>query len=436
MRRSRTFAYLTLICLAAAHTPLAAEEADPPPAVDERIEAEVAALLQDPRMQAGLRHIVDLEDENLADLVELTEIPAPPFKEQARGARFAELLREAGLTKVSIDAVGNVIGRRPGRPGNRTVAYSAHLDTVFPEGTDVTVRVDGSRYSAPGVGDNSRGLVTVLGVLRAMQHARIQTRADVLFIGNVGEEGLGDLRGMKYLFSEDGPGIDTLIAVDGGRSDRIVFAGIGSHRYRVIFRGPGGHSWGAFGTANPLHALGRAIAVFVDEAAEVTADGEKSSYNIGRAGGGTSVNAVPFEAWAEIDIRSGDRAKIEDIERLLMRAVDRALVAENAARTEGEALTVEVLRVGSRPAAKGDPEITVVQRAVAATRAFGIEPRLRSSSTDANLPLSLGIPAVAMSRGGISGNSHAPTEWWENVDGHVAIQIGLLTLVAEAGLAR
>jgi len=174
----------------------------------------------------------------------------------------------------------------------------------------------------------------------------------------------------------------------------------------------------------------------VDEAAEVTADGEKSSYNVGRAGGGPSVNAVPFEAWAEIDIRSGDPARIEEIDRILQQAVDRALHAENEARTEGDPLTVEVLRVGTRPAAKGDPESTVVQRAVAATRAFGIEPRLRSSSTDANLPLSRGIPAVTMSRGGVSGDAHAPTEWWENVDGHVAIQIGLLTLVAEAGLAR
>ncbi len=427
----------TLIWFALSFCPLpAAGEVDLVPQVDERIEAEIAMLRQDPRLQAAFEDIVDGDARALADLVDLTEIPAPPFHEQARAARFAELLVEAGLVDVSIDAAGNVIGRRPGRTGQRTVAYSAHLDTVFPEGTDVTVHVDGSRYTAPGVGDNSRGLVTVLGVLRAMQQAGIETEADVLFIGNVGEEGLGDLRGVKYLFRENGPGIDTLIAVDGGRSDRIVFAGVGSRRYRVIFRGPGGHSWGAFGTANPLHALGRTIALFVDEAAAVTAQGEKSSYNVGRAGGGTSVNAIPFEAWAEVDIRSADPEKIEEIDRIFHLAVNRSLAAENSARSEGEALTVEVLRVGTRPAAKGDPDSTVVQRAAAATRAFGIEPRLRWSSTDANLPLSRGIPAVTMSRGGISGDSHAPTEWWENVDGHVAIQIGLLTLVAEAGLAR
>ena len=188
----------------------------------------------------------------------------------------------------------------------------------------MTVRVDGARLHAPGVGDNSRGLVTVLSVLRAMQHAGIETDADVLFIGNVGEEGLGDLRGMKHLFRDGGPRIDTLIAVDGGRSDRIVFGGVGSHRYRVVFRGPGGHSWGAFGTANPLHALGRAISLFVEEAAAVTAEGEKSSFNIGRAGGGTSVNSVPFEAWAEVDIRSGDPAKIAEIDSIFQSAVSRA----------------------------------------------------------------------------------------------------------------
>ncbi|HEY5646713.1 MAG TPA: M20/M25/M40 family metallo-hydrolase [Pseudomonadales bacterium] len=426
-----------LLCLAAACCALArAGEVDVIPAPDPQADAEVTAVLASERVRAGLEHIVELEERSLADLIELTEIPAPPFGERNRAERFAQLLVEAGLAEVAIDEVGNVIGRRPGRSGERTVAYSAHLDTVFPEGTDVTVRVDGARLHAPGVGDNSRGLVTVLAVLRAMEHAGIETDADVLFIGNVGEEGLGDLRGMKHLFRDGGPRIDTLIAVDGGRSDRIVFGGVGSHRYRVVVRGPGGHSWGAFGTANPLHALGRAISLFVEEAAVVTAEGDKSSFNIGRVGGGTSVNSVPFEAWAEVDIRSGDPAKIAEIDSIFHSAVSRALEAENSLRSEGDALTAEVVSVGRRPAADGDPDVRVVRLAVAATRAFGVDPRLRLSSTDANLPLSRGIPAVTLSRGGVSGNSHAPTEWWENVDGHVAMQIGLLTVIAEAGLVR
>jgi acetylornithine deacetylase/succinyl-diaminopimelate desuccinylase-like protein len=397
--------------------------------------AEVEAIRADSDVKAAMQHIVAIEPQSRRDLIELTEIPAPPFEEQARGARFAEMLREAGLTDVTIDDVGNVIGKRPGRTGKRVVGYSAHLDTVFPAGTDVTVRYDDEKMFAPGIGDNTRGLVTILGVLRAMQHEGIETDADVWFIGNVGEEGLGDLRGVKHLFRDGAPKIDTLIAVDGGESERIVFGGVGSHRYRVTFRGPGGHSWGAFGLANPHHALGRAIAIFDENAPSVTSVGEKTSYNVGRIGGGTSINSIPFESWAEIDMRSGSQAKLDDVDAILRAAVEQALQEENAGRLDGPELTVDVERVGTRPAAQGDSSSPVVQRAMAATTAFGIQPMLRISSTDANLPISKGIPAVTMSRGGVSGGAHSPDEWWQNVDGHIGIQIGLITLLAEAGLA-
>ena len=397
--------------------------------------AEIEAIQSDSDVRAAMAHIVAIEPQSRRDLIELTEIPAPPFEEQARAERFAEMLREAGLTDVVIDDVGNAIGRRPGRTGERVVGYSAHLDTVFPADTDVTVRFDDEKMYAPGIGDNTRGLVTVLGVLRAMQHAGIETEADVLFIGNVGEEGLGDLRGVKHLFRDGAPRIDTLIAVDGGESERIVFGGVGSHRYRVTFRGPGGHSWGAFGLANPHHALGRAIQIFDENAPAVTSVGEKTSYNVGRIGGGTSINSIPFESWAEIDMRSGSQDKLDDVDAILQAAVEQALQEENAGRLDGPELTVDVDRVGTRPAAKGDTSSPVVQRAMAATVAFGVQPSLRISSTDANLPISKGIPAVTMSRGGVSGGSHSPDEWWQNVDGHIGIQIGLLTLLAEAGLS-
>ena len=404
--------------------------------IDDRYFEEIAAIRTDPAVQQAMRHILALERRHRDELIELTEIPAPPFKEQARAARFAEMLREAGLTDVVIDEVGNVVGRRPGTGGTRVVGYSAHLDTVFPEETDVTVRFDDDKMYAPGIGDNTRGLIVVLAVLRAMQHAGIATNADILFIGNVGEEGLGDLRGVKHLFRDGADRIDTLIAVDGGNSERIVYGGVGSHRYKVTFRGPGGHSWGAFGTANPHHAMGRAIALFDQNAPSITSEGEKSSYNIGRVGGGTSINSVPFESWAEIDIRSGDQAKIDAIDTLLKAAVEQALQEENAGRTFNDALTVEIERVGTRPAAKGDASAPVVQRAMAATRAFGFSPRLGISSTDANLPISKGIPAITMSRGGESYNSHSPDEAWSNVAGHLGIQIGLVTLLAEAGLSK
>ena len=414
----------------------ASGQSEEPPAVQDQYTEEIAALMIDARVRAGMQHIVAIEPRSRRDLIELTEIPAPPFAEQARAERFADLLREAGLTDVRIDEVGNAIGRRPGRSGDRVVAYAAHLDTVFPPETDVTVRFDDEKMYAPGIGDNTRGLVTVLGVLRAMQHANMETEADLLFIGNVGEEGLGDLRGVKHLFREGAPRIDSFIAVDGGESDRIVYGGVGSHRYRITFWGPGGHSWGAYGLANPHHALGRAIRIFDENAPSVTGVGEKTSHNIGRIGGGTSVNSIPFESWMEVDMRSGSQDKLDDIDAILQAAVEQALQEENAGRLSGPELTVEVARVGTRPAARQPQTIPVVQRAMAATIAFGVEPNLRISSTDSNLPISKGVPAVTMSRGGVSGGSHSPDEWWQNVEGHVGIQIGLVTLLAEAGLAR
>jgi acetylornithine deacetylase/succinyl-diaminopimelate desuccinylase-like protein len=304
---------------------------------------------------------------------------------------------------------------------------------VFPAGTDVSVRVEGDTLRAPGVGDNTRGLVVLLGVLRAMQHAAIETDADILFVGNVGEEGLGDLRGVKHLFREGGPQIDTMIAVDGGKTERIIYSGVGSHRYRVTFEGPGGHSWGAFGTANPHHALGRAIALFDQDAPTVTNSGEKTSYSIGRIGGGTSINSIPFESWMEVDMRSGSQRKLDDIDAVLQSAVQRALIEENSARREGPPLTVDVKRVGTRPAARGDSGSLLVQHAAAAMREFGLEADLKISSTDANYPISIGVPAITMSRGGISEDSHSPAESWQNKNGHLAIQIGLLTILAEAG---
>ncbi|MFT5100572.1 MAG: tripeptide aminopeptidase, partial [Planctomycetaceae bacterium] len=282
------------------------------------------ALKSHKRVDAAMDHVLVLEPQSRSDLIELTEIPAPPFQEQVRGQRFKEMLIASGLTDVVVDEVGNVIGRRVGQKGKRTVVLSAHLDTVFPADTDVTVRFDGDRMLAPGIGDNTRGLVTLLAVLRAMEHAELQTDADVWFVGNVGEEGLGDLRGVKHLFRQGADKIDSLIAIDGGRSNRIVFGGVGSHRYRVTYRGPGGHSWAAFGLVNPHHALGRAIAIFDANALRVTEEGEKTSYNIGRIGGGTSINSIPFESWAEIDMRSGDQTKLDQIDAVLRASVQQA----------------------------------------------------------------------------------------------------------------
>ena len=401
---------------------------------DARYTAEIAELVSEPQVRHAMDFIVSSDARLLRETIEVTEIPAPPFAEENRAAWFADMLRDAGLKDVYTDEVGNVIGRRAGTQSDKVIALSAHLDTVFPAETDVTVRKEGDRYYAPGIGDNSRAVVVVLAILRALQEAHIQTSADVLFIGNVGEEGLGDLRGVKHLFRDGASTIDTLIAVDGGRTNRIVYGGVGSIRYRITIHGPGGHSWGAFGRGNPHHALGRIVSQFSEVVAEITSTGEKSSFNVGRIGGGTSINSIPFESWMEVDMRSGDSAKLEELDTALRDAIENGLEQENAYRSDGAELTVDIDRVGLRPAAKGDIHSPVVQRAIAAMTSVGLDPELRISSTDANLPLSLGIPAVTLSRGGVTENAHSPSESWQNIDSHIAIHIALLTLLAEAGL--
>jgi tripeptide aminopeptidase len=394
---------------------------------------EINRIAQLPEVRQAFDIVKKLESRTLTDHIELTETPAPPFKEGKRAQRFADMLREAGVDTVELDGVGNVVARRPGKTGGRTVALAAHMDTVFPEGTDVRVRFEGDKMMAPGIGDDTRGLIVILTVLRAMNQASIETDADLLFIGTVGEEGLGDLRGVKHLFGDGGPRIDSWIAIDGGGLDRIVHQGLGSHRYRVTFKGPGGHSWGAFGLANPAHALARAVYYFDKEGAEFVGSGPRTSYNIGRVGGGTSINSIPFETWLEVDMRSVSPERLAGIDAVFKTAVNRAVDEQNASRRSGDPLTVELEMVGDRPSGAIDPKTPLVQRAMAATRYFGAEPRLGTGSTDSNVPIALGIPAVTIGRGGAGGGNHSLREWWANDNGHLAIQRALLVTLAEAG---
>jgi acetylornithine deacetylase/succinyl-diaminopimelate desuccinylase-like protein len=397
---------------------------------------EMRELASRPAIQKAFQIIVELEPQTEKDLIELTEIPAPPFKEEKRGARYAEMLREAGMPEVEIDGAGNVVTRFHGTTGGETVAVVAHLDTVFPEGTEVTVRREGNRLLAPGIGDDTRGLALMLTVVRAMLRSGVKTRGDVLFVASVGEEGLGDLRGVKHLLREGGPKIDQFIAVDGGSTDRVLNQAIGSYRYKITFKGPGGHSWGAFGLGNPAHALSRFIYHFDEEAGEFVITGPRTSYNIGRIGGGTSVNAIPFENWAEVDMRSEDPEQLRKIDEIMKKAVDRALQEQNQRKLRGDPLTVEVEMLGNRPSGTVDPSTPLIQRALAATRHFGVEPQLDTGSTDANVPIALGIPATTIGRGGESDGAHALHEWWSNVDGHLGIQKALLLAVASAGIAE
>ena len=398
-------------------------------------EEEVRRLAQHPAVQRAMALVEEADATTMADLMELTQIPAPPFTETARGARFREKLLELGLDSVWVDEVGNVIGLRQGAGTGKTVAIAGHLDTVFPEGTDVTVRVRGDTLFAPGISDDTRGVVTVLALARAMRAANVRTDGDILFIGNVGEEGEGDLRGMKNLFRKGGPRIDSFISIDGSGDVGITHQGLGSHRYNVVFRGPGGHSWGAFGLVNPAHALGRAIGNFDEVADSLTASGPRTSYNVGVLEGGTSVNSIPFEVSMDVDMRSESPASLERIDAALHDAVARAQTEENAGRRRGEEGTAEMVLIGDRPSGEVAEEESIVQRAVAVSRMLGIEPRLGRGSTDSNIPISLGIPAITIGGGGVGGDAHALTEYFINRDGPLGIQRALLILLAQAGLA-
>ena len=396
----------------------------------------IEEIAKTPKVKKALEHIVKQREQNIEDLITLTEIEAPPFNEQNRAKQFVKMLMQEGLTDVNIDEVGNVIGRRPGLTGSKTIALGAHMDTVFPEGTDVKVRKNGNVYTSPGIGDNTRGMVLLLSLLRTLNEQDIQTQEDILFIGTVGEEGLGDLRGVKHLFRKGGDKIDTFIGIDGGSNERLIYGAVGSHRYRVTFKGPGGHSWGSFGMANPHHALGRAIAKFSSRAPSVTNEGPKSSFSIGRIGGGTSINSIPFESWMEVDMRSGDQSRLDAVDSIFQQAMIDGLNEENESRKRGPELTVEVKQVGQRPAGLGNENSSLVQHGKAAMKHLGIEASLSVSSTDANIPISLGIPAITMSRGGVSSKAHSPAESWEDKDSHIAIQTALLLVLAEAEMVR
>ena len=407
----------------------------PEPATAQASPDQVSDLAGHPAIVRAFETIEALEARTSREHIELTQIPAPPFMEEARARVYMDWLLDAGADSAYIDEVGNVVAIRAGRGGGRTVALGGHLDTVFPEGTDVTVQQRGDTLFAPGIGDDTRGLMVVLTVLRAMEAAGVETEADLRFVGVVGEEGLGDLRGMKHLFREGAEPIDAWIEVDGGGLGRLVNKGLGSHRYRITFKGPGGHSWGAFGLANPAHALSRAVTNFQTVADTLTRSGPRTSYNVGRMGGGTSVNSVPFEAWMEVDMRSVSPAALDRIDQALRDAVAQALEHENGLRRDGPPLEADVDQIGNRPSGEIPDDHPLVLRAMAATREFGVEPSLSRSSTDSNIPIALGVPAVTIGRGGEGDHNHSLNEWWINRDGHLAIQQALLLLVAEAGLA-
>ena len=404
--------------------------------VEKAYTKEIKNLTLEKQLEKAFQVIDDLEAQSQSDLVLLTEIEAPPFKETKRALKYKEMLEEAGADRVWIDEVGNVLALKKGTKGGRTVALDAHLDTVFPEGTDVKVKYKGDTMYAPGIGDDTRGLIVVLTTLRALNKAEIQTEADLLFVGTVGEEGLGDLRGVRHLFESGEVKIDSWISIDGGAIGRVNNQGLGSKRYKAIFKGPGGHSWGAFGLGNPHHAIGKAIDYFTQDASKFTADGPRTSFNVGRMGGGTSVNSIPFESWMEVDMRSVSPDRLNQIDKIFKDAMNRALVDYNNSGIKGEKLTLVLEQIGDRPSGELATSLALVQRSMAATEYFGEEPSLTRGSTNSNIPIALGIPAVTLGRGGVGSDGHSLTEWWLNKNGADAIKLAILVTVAEAGLDK
>ena len=399
---------------------------------------EIARIMNSGQFKKAASALRTGHDEWVENVIRITEIPAPPFKEEARAKAYLEMFRARGLTDVEIDEEGNVLGLRKGTGGDGLVIVSAHLDTVFPEGTDVKVRREGEKLHAPGVGDDSAGLATQLSLIDAMNAGNVRTRSDILFVGTVGEEGLGDLRGVRHLFTK-GKYKDrakAFFSLDGTGMDGIVTGGAGSKRYRLTFNGPGGHSFGAFGLVNPATALSYAIADFYR--LEVPKE-PKTTYSVGVIGGGTSVNSIPKEAWAEIDMRSESAAALAALEQGFLAIPARAAAAENQARSTAEgAITFEAKVIGDRPAGQTPESADIVRFATAAYAAEGIELGMHSASTDANLPISLGIPAVTMSRVASGGRAHSPDEWIgiEQADNVKLKRILLATILATAGMVR
>ena len=393
----------------------------------------IRQLATAPEVEQALRffetNAVAITDEH----IRICSIPANPFAEQERAEYLAGRFRELGLNEVLIDEEGNCIGLYKGRSSSPLIVVSAHLDTVFPAGTDFTVRREGHRLLAPGIADDGCGLIALIAIVQAMRAAKIQTDGSILFVGTVGEEGEGNLRGVRHLLTRGSWSkrkIDAFLSFDGPGVDRITNRALGSRRYRVEFNGPGGHSWGDFGIPNPVHALGRAISRL---AAYPAPKEPRTTFNVGSVVGGTSVNAIPERAAMEVDLRSAADAELKRIDAFFRRAMKEAAEEENGRRRPGDAaLKFQMELIGERPSGETPADSSLVKLAIETTKLLGVEPRLDQSSTDSNLPISLGIPAITLGAGGTSGASHTLAEWYDPRDRDKGLKRGLLLILGLA----
>jgi acetylornithine deacetylase/succinyl-diaminopimelate desuccinylase-like protein len=396
----------------------------------------IQVLLEAPEVIASFRFFEQEADAITKEHIAICSVPASPFDEQERAEYLRNKFVEIGLTDVGLDGIGNCLGLFKGNTDRPLMVVSAHLDTVFAKGTDFTVRQHKQRLLAPGISDDGCGLAALLAISRALTLASIRTAGSILFVGTVGEEGEGNLRGVRYLFTEGewADHIDSFLSFDGPGVDRITNQALGSRRYRITLRGQGGHSWGDFGIPNPVHALGRAISRL---ASYPLPKEPRTTFNVGKIHGGTSVNAIPGEAWMDVDLRSSAEGELRSLDAYFRRAVLEAVEHENGSRRPGDSsLVVNIDLVGDRPSGFTSPTSPLVELALQATRSLGIEPQLEQSSTDSNLPISLGIPAITFGGGGTAAGSHTLEEWYEPLHRDKGLKRGLLTILGTVGLAR
>lgn len=396
------------------------------------VDAAATAIVANAKVAKAFDDIKADDARALDEQKRITEIPAPPYKERVRGEYLLKRFQELGFKDAAFDSEGNVIALRKGSGGGRPkLVVSAHQDTVFPEGTDVTVKEKDGAILAPGIGDDSRGLAALLSLVQALNGNQIATVGDIMFVATVGEEELGNLRGVKALF-RDHKDIDGFISIDGLGISRVVNQGTGSHRYEMIFKGPGGHSFQEFGLPSATHALGRAIAKIADLQ---TPSEPRTTFTVGTVSGGTSVNAIAAEARMAVDMRSNSTEELLKLEARLLDLVKDAATEENK-RWNTDKITVEIKMIGDRPAgivAEDSPIVQATQRAVTVlTRT----PRVTfaGSSTDSNLAMSLGIPAVTIGGGGEGGNWHSRNEWYKPIDAYLGPQNALLTILTLTGV--
>jgi tripeptide aminopeptidase len=362
--------------------------------------------------------------------IQLTEIPAPEFNEGPRAEFVKKILESTGL-KTRIDKTGNVIAERTGSDTKSVILLAAHLDTVFPASTDVKVKRDGNRLNAPGIADNGAGLAALVGLARALSESRIRTTKTIVLAADVGEEGEGNLRGIRALVESYGQRLAAVIAIDGASMEHITTQGIASQRVEVEITGPGGHSWSDFGAPNPITALSRAIVKFSSVPVPET---PRSSYNFGVIDGGTSVNSIPSSASVKIDLRSEQESQVRVMESALKEAVQSGVREENAVgRANSDPVKATLRSLGVRPSGKLPDNSPLLDTIRSVDTFLGSRSRLESSSTDANIPLSLGIPAVSIGGGGKGGGSHTPAEWYDATGREAGLKRLFLITVALAG---